>query len=581
MTKNAAPTYLLGDSPDGPITFDLQRLMASRLLVQAQSGGGKSWALRRILEQTHGAIQQIIIDPEGEFSSLREKFDYVLAGKGGDTPAEPRSASMLGRRLYELGVSAIVDISELQRKDQILFVRRFCEALLTAPKKDRHALMVVVDEAHIFCPQEGHAESEQAMIDLCTLGRKRGICPVFATQRLSKLHKDAAAELRNKLIGATGLDIDQRRAGDDLGFSKADRLLLRDMAPGEFYVYGPALAPGVVLACVGPVVSHHPEIGERGLLAPPAPTARIRAMLAKLADLPAEAAEEARTVEELRAELATTRRKLTLAEKAQRIERVPEPVPCNHGAELETLREGLAGVRAAMMVHGAISDQLDRMHELGERGIATLLSLTAIPAPRPLRAVPAPRGGAPRAAPDAPAVPTSRPAPLRPDLRPDGPSTLAGPEQRVVDAIAWMESIGIEAPAQEAVCFLAGYSWGGGYFKPRGWLGASRLTELVPGNRIRLTDAGRALANVPETPLTTERLHEAVLAKLQGPERRVLAPLLPVYPGTIAQEELCALADYSWGGGFFKPRGRLRKWGLIEYMDGGIRAAAVLFPEEG
>src|SRR6266853_5301117 len=88
------------------VSIDLPTLLDTRLLVQANSGGGKSWLLRRLLEQSHGKVQQIVIDLEGEFATLREKFDYILAGKNGDTPADPRSASLLGRRLLELNVSA-------------------------------------------------------------------------------------------------------------------------------------------------------------------------------------------------------------------------------------------------------------------------------------------------------------------------------------------------------------------------------------------------------------------------------------------------------------------------------------------
>jgi DNA helicase HerA-like ATPase len=60
-------------------------------------------------------------------------------------------------------------------------------------------------------------------------GRKRGFAGIIATQRLSKLHKDAAAEANNVIIGRTWLDADQVRAGDALGLSKADRLKLRDV----------------------------------------------------------------------------------------------------------------------------------------------------------------------------------------------------------------------------------------------------------------------------------------------------------------------------------------------------------------
>src|SRR6266576_5828106 len=88
------------------VTLDLPTLLDTRLLVQANSGGGKSWLLRRLLEQSQGKVQQIVIDLEGEFATLREKYDYILAAKGGDTPADPRSAALLARKILELNVSA-------------------------------------------------------------------------------------------------------------------------------------------------------------------------------------------------------------------------------------------------------------------------------------------------------------------------------------------------------------------------------------------------------------------------------------------------------------------------------------------
>src|SRR5689334_10206974 len=146
------------------IRCDLDRLVNTRLLVQANSGAGKSWALRRLLEQTHGHVQQLVIDPEGEFASLRAKFDYVLAARtGGDTVADPRSAKLLAERLLELGVSAILDIYELKPTERVRFVRTFCDALVEAPKTLWHPAIVVIDEAHVYCPQDGDAESADAV----------------------------------------------------------------------------------------------------------------------------------------------------------------------------------------------------------------------------------------------------------------------------------------------------------------------------------------------------------------------------------------------------------------------------------
>lgn len=302
----------------GPgVSCDLPRLISTRLLVQASSGAGKSWLLRRLLEQSHGKVQQIVIDPEGEFASLREKYDYVLAArKGGDTLADPRTAKLLAERLLDVGVSAILDIYELPRHERVRFVRLFLEALVDAPKKLWHPVLVVLDEAHVYCPESGEAESADAVKGLCSLGRKRGFCAVLATQRLSKLAKDAAAELNNKLIGRTSLDVDMARAGEELGFTKATRLQLRDLDDGEFFAFGPALSRVVTKVHVGGVKTRHPKGG--GLAAKvPAPSAKIRALLPKLSDLPAEAEAREQSVAELRAALANVRRELTAAKQAQ------------------------------------------------------------------------------------------------------------------------------------------------------------------------------------------------------------------------------------------------------------------------
>src|SRR5690349_2082364 len=92
-------------APNCPI--DLQALIDGRLEVDARSGAGKSHALRLLLEQTHGKVQQLVIDLEGEFVSLREKFDYVIcAPTGGDADAHPGTAALLARRLLENNASA-------------------------------------------------------------------------------------------------------------------------------------------------------------------------------------------------------------------------------------------------------------------------------------------------------------------------------------------------------------------------------------------------------------------------------------------------------------------------------------------
>jgi hypothetical protein len=82
---------IVGQTIDGgKLECDLPALVDTRLLIQTNSGGGKSWLLRLIAERAD--IQTIVLDNEGEFASLREAVDMLLVDAGGDLPANPRRA---------------------------------------------------------------------------------------------------------------------------------------------------------------------------------------------------------------------------------------------------------------------------------------------------------------------------------------------------------------------------------------------------------------------------------------------------------------------------------------------------------
>lgn len=306
----------------GQHDIDLDKLIDTKLLIQANSGGGKSWAIRRILEQSHGHVQQIVIDFEGEFSSLREKYDYILAGKEGDTPADPKTAALLARRLLELNVSAIIDIYELKQHERIFFVKNFLDSMMNVPRGPMwHPCLVIVDEAHIFCPEKGQSEAAGAVIDLATRGRKRGYCAVLATQRISSISKNAIAQCNNKMIGRTGLDVDMKRASEELGFTSKDQYMsLRRLEPGEFFAFGPAISKEVIRTTVGMVKTTHPSAGHRiaKKKATP-PPAKIRAVLKKLSDLPAEARQEAKTVADLQSTIRSLRHELRIKKPVDKI----------------------------------------------------------------------------------------------------------------------------------------------------------------------------------------------------------------------------------------------------------------------
>ena len=156
---------------------------------------------------------------------------------------------------------------------------------------------------------------------------------------------------------------------------------------------------------------------------------------------------------------------------------------------------------------------------------------------------------------------------------------LSGPEQRILDAIAWMNSIGIDEPLQTVVAFLAGYTVGGGAFNnPRGRLRTNGLIDYRGGSLV-LTHEGRSKANTPSMPLDSAELQSRVLNQLPTPEQKILKVLIDRYPVSSPNDDLARASGYEPGGGAFNnPRGRLRTLGLITYPEKGmVKAADLLF----
>lgn len=297
------------------LKINLEKLVATRLLIQSNSGGGKSWLGRKIIEGFSGKIQQIIIDIEGEFSTLREKFDFLLVGKGGEIPANINTAELLAKRLLELNVSTIIDLSELKHPERITFVKRFLDSLINSPQELWHPVLVYIDEAHQFAPEgkSGKAESKSAVIDLMTRGRKRGFSGILMTQRISKLDKDACAEANNKFIGRATLDIDRKRASEELGFtSKEDERSLRDLEAGEFYAFGSAFSElGINKIKVGSVETTHPDRTKGIKIKPSSTPENIKKLLKNIIDLPKEAQQDFKDKDEMRREITRLRTELT------------------------------------------------------------------------------------------------------------------------------------------------------------------------------------------------------------------------------------------------------------------------------
>lgn len=257
-----------------PAFLDLEELLATRLLVQGNSGSGKSHLLRRLVEQAAIHVQQVVIDPEGDFVTLAERFGHVVV----DAAEHSESGlQKIAGRVREHRVSVVLTLENQETERQMRSAAAFLGGIFDVDRTFWYPSLVVVDEAQLFAPAAAGEVSDEArkvslgaMTNLMCRGRKRGLAGIIATQRLAKLAKNVAAEASNFLMGRTFLDIDMARAADLLGMERRQAEMFRDLQKGHFIALGPALSRRPLSIRIGSVETSGRSSSPRLLDLPPA-----------------------------------------------------------------------------------------------------------------------------------------------------------------------------------------------------------------------------------------------------------------------------------------------------------------------
>lgn len=564
-------SIIIGKSGKQNVSLDLGILLSTRMLLTADSGGGKTFALKRIIEQAFGKIQIIAIDPEGEFSPLREKYPFVLVGKGGETPADVRSARLVAQTLLRLRANAICDLYEMKPSARHEWVRDFCDGLLEAPKEHRHPCLVIIDEVHLFAPEHGKGQSvaSDSVIGLCSRGRKRLLAPLFATQRLAMLSKDASSMLLNRMVGGTFEDVNRKRAAEVLGISKERHVMqefdneIKTLEPGYFFALGRAISKERVLVHVGPIATAHGQDALKYEITPPPPPEAIAKMLPKLADLPKQAEEKARTESDLRNEIRTLKSQLRSQPVAKTEIRVPDQKAID---------------RAVKPYMDFVNVLTKKFHFLAKQFsiISNIASeyadeSTKVPVFKPVQ----------RGLPVAPAPHTSQDArstrAVRPIIPLDG---LSKPQAKILAAIARIaKTTGEEAPTRGMVAGWAGYSMqSGGFNNLLSQLNTSGLIRYPSSGSLALTREGMEKAGDQDA-ATPEEVRTTASGVCSGPEWKIMAALIENGEDAMTREGIAEATGYSTqSGGFNNLLSSLKTKGFIEYPDRGyVKPASWLF----
>lgn len=554
---------------------------------------GKSYTASVQAEELLKAGQQIVaIDVTGAWYGLRSNatgdgpgFPVVIfGGDHGDIALEEGAGEVLAEAIVTERFSAIIDLSLFRKAQAQRFLAVFFETLY---RKNREAMHIFMDEADFYAPQKPFGEEARtlgAVNDIVRRGGIRGIGCTLITQRASVLNKDVLTQAG--IVTALRISHPRDMAAIlewvDVHSSRKDAQAMMAALPslpiGTAYIWAPGwpTEKGIFQQ----IHVRQRETFNSGATPKAGHVAKQPKILASV-DLKALGEQMAATVQRQKdndpKELKAKIRQLEQAAKSsapvvddQAIQRAVQQALTHRDREWES---AVGNFRANL-----------------EQALKTSAQTTFHVPPKPANA------------PLSPALTKSTMPPIMTDrsmprgqidvidrrgrrtvavnISSNGHSELNGPQQRILNACAWLESIGVKQPKQAAVAFLAGYTVGGGAFNnPRGALRQAGYIEYCSGDSMRLTDAGRTLAVVPEESLSTAQLQASVLQQLPGPEQKILQALLEAYPESVENDELARKAGYEPGGGAYNnPRGRLKSLGLISYPERGmVRAEDLLF----
>lgn len=547
-----------------------------RLGFVGTAGSGKTYNAGSGVERVLSMGGRVVIpDPLGVWWGMalaadgktpapwRDKQRLVIfGGEHGDLPLNEHVGALIGETVAGMAESAILDLSGFGTKaSEVRFMLAFLTALY------RHAsgepVHLVFDEADMWAPQQERDKGEATkllgmMETVVRRGRIKGFIPWLITQRPAVLNKNVLSQVD----GLVAFKLTSSQDRDALGAwieGQADRAQGREilgslptLPRGTGVVWLPGR--GVLETAAFPAKatfdsSRTPTRGERVERRDLKPL-NLENLKERLSGLEEEA--KANDPRALKAEVARLARELA---KVQRVKAAPAPPP-----------ERII----------ANADEIEAARAEGERlgygnGLAAAVdAVTALAGSR--CSASAARSRRPVAA---PLVEQMSEAPIIPA------EGLTGPQQRILNALAWWQAFGIDRPTNEQAGFIAGYSPGSGNFNNlKGGLRTLGLIDYPAPGRLCLTGSGDAKAEAPAIAVTRDAFHQAVRAKLKGPQLRLFDPVLAAYPDSLASDAVAEAAGYSAGSGNFNNlRGSLKTIGLVDYpRPGEIRASDWLFP---
>lgn len=587
--------------------------LGRRLAFVGTTGSGKTYTAKGGVERKLQAKERVvIIDPLDVWWGLRlgadgkqpSPFEVVIfGGKHADMPITENGGKLLGEAVATAKESCIVSLGALRTEAaRRRFMVAFLDALYehTDPEVSE-PYTLVIDEADLFAPQKpfgGHAEMLLHLVEeIVRRGRVRGFLPWLISQRPAIVNKNVLSQVDGMVaMQLTGAHDRAAIEGwiEGHGDKRETKELLASLAKmqqGNGLLWVPRdgiLKPMHFPENVTFDSSRTPKRGEKKRETKLKPL-NLDKLKDRLAAVEAETkANDPAALKKTIADLQTQLRKAKPAGEDAAPSRAQFEVEYRRGVQDGQLQGLRTAYQDAHERVGPLLDILSKnlstmrvLHQAMDSTVADIvLSIGSIKAVQATYS----KSGSPAAPPaltptrqaEAPFPPARQPSPAA-----GGDGNLSPAKQRILNAIAWMASLGSPAVAKGTIAFLADTTPNSSAFQNNlGALRSSGLIDYPSGGMVQLTTDGNALAVAPAAAPTHQTIMQKIADKISPAQMRIVSAAANAFPDDWDKDQLAgAIGTTSSSSAFQNNLGRLRSLGFITYPSKGrIRADERLFP---
>ena len=207
------------------LSLDLETLIGQCISILGIRGSGKSNTAGVIFEELlKNNYPMSIVDIEGEYFGLKERYEVLVVGtgEGVEIDIDASCAAEIAQVSMEKNVPVVLDLSGFLSEERTELLKEYLTALWNLAGKLRRPYIIGIEEAHEFIPQGVKNELKELIARVALRGRKRGLGAIIVSQRSAKVDKDVLSQAGMLFLHRVVHEVDMRVYGELLPWRKSE-----------------------------------------------------------------------------------------------------------------------------------------------------------------------------------------------------------------------------------------------------------------------------------------------------------------------------------------------------------------------